>query len=468
MLTDLVYFYENSLRCKENSFLFDQLNENEKELFSLSLDQKSDRFLANKIYGKSPSHQTYQSLKKNLIDKILSSILLTNKGYTIQRLRAKIYRRVLAVQILDLFGVRQIMKSLGKKVLSQCLSHHMYYEAAGIARLLFTHFTVFEKDIENGEIYYETAQKSWDIYRAELEIQMDYSRILYLFQGRNFTKLSKEYGITASKYVSKLEYWNSSRIYTFYYLIEYARSYAENNLDECIDICKTAIDYYDSLSFNYEISKAGFVFQLVNCYLEQSEFAKAELIIQTFLDETPDKFSQYYRFQELRFRINMYMNDLEKANDSFAYLKKNVRKMENVFSKDRLLIYELYLDILNGRESNIRRLKYNMNKIQQDKKGTYIPFMLGIAVQLYIHDIDKFIDNYEALVQYSYRYMQDDEYKRTRQFIKVLGKLLDYEIIEDMELDVEKEQLSRTSLEIIPYENLIQLLVNTKVQEAIA
>ncbi|NNE25979.1 MAG: hypothetical protein HKN09_03985 [Saprospiraceae bacterium] len=458
MLNDLVYIYDDRLQCKENLFFLEQLNGNEKKLYSFALGQKSDRFSASKIYGKSPSHQTYQSLKKGLIDKLLSSILLTNRGYTIQRERSKIYRRVMAVQILDLFGMRPLMKTLGKKVLTKCLSHHMYYEAAGIARLLFMHLTIFEKNLERGEQYFDIANKSWEVYYKEMEIQMDYSKILYFFQGRNFTKLSKEYGMTAAKYASKLEYWNSSRIYSFYYLIKYSQAYAENDLLTCVDICKKAIDYFDNLGFNYDISKANFVFQLVNCYLELSEFAKADLIIKTFVEQTPDKSPQYYRFQELRFRINLYMGDIEKANSSFNYLKKNIRKMENTFTKDRLLIYELYLDILNNKKSNLRRLKYNMNKIQQDKKGTHIPFMLGVAIQNYMHDIDKFIDSYEALVQYSYRYLSGDEYERTRHFIKILGSLLDGNIDTNIQLGGEKQQLSRTSLEMIQYESLLTLL----------
>lgn len=115
------------------------------------------------------------------------------------------------------------------------------------------------------------------------------------------------------------------------------------------------------------------------------------------------------------------------------------------------------MDILNNRVSNFRRINYNLNKVKQDKTGLHVPLLIGKACQSYIHDRDQLIDKFDSLKQYCYRYLQDDKFERTNDFINLLGQLLNGKPINIKHLYTPKFSTGH-SVELINYNILLELL----------
>ncbi len=395
-----VQYYDSVFKEKDGSYLFKSLNKKESILYDEYLTDTNERSIARNLYDKTPSHQTFQSLKKGLFEKLISATLLVQSGNSFQRNKARLYRKITAIYILDNFGLRSIMFPLCKKVFQQCLKYHMYYECAGLSRLMSQHYMVYENDEEKAHHFNNEATRLINIYEKEVRIEWEYSKIQSLFLQRSFSSQTLNIKKIADSILSEINSSDSARIHSYYFLIRYAQYYSSSDLNGREKTCKEALEYFENLNFKHIIAKNIFTFHLINTYLEKKELAKAELITLSFLNDTDEKSHQYYRYRELLFRIHLYQGHIEKVNDSFYYLKKNIKKMENLFSKNRLLIYEIYVDFLNNRMSNFRKIHYNLNRVKNDKKGMYVPLLIGQAIQSFKFDPDKFIDKYESLNLY--------------------------------------------------------------------
>ena len=463
----LVKNYDVLYADKQHKTLFDSLNKKEKLLFDGLLNGESELRISKELYDASPSHQSFQSLKKKLNEKIFNNFLTHETGSSTQKFRAGLVKKVALVKILDLFGLRKLFVPISKKLYKQVLINHMYHEASELARILMVHATTYEGNEAKGKRYRENISRHLKIYEKECEVQYQYAQLQYLFFKESLSQHMDLLDNYINSIEKELDSYPSFRIHTFYHLMRYAKYYTTNDIPNRIRVSKEALSYIDALELNQSNVRNVFLFNLINSYLEQGELAKAELLLTHFLDENNYKTYQYYRYREILFRIYIYQGRQHESSEAFEYLRKNIRKMESLFTRDRLLIYELYIDILNSKQSNFRRIKYNFNKVNQDKLGLHIPFLIGQAVQTYIHDIDKFIDTYESLVQYSYRYLTGPDYDRTRAFIKAMGNMLDDKFDTELPDPYNNDRVSRSSLEIIKYEELLNILVKAHKGQAI-
>ena len=122
----------------------------------------------------------------------------------------------------------------------------------------------------------------------------------------------------------------------------------------------------------------------------------------------------------------------------------------------------MYIAILAGNTLNFRRINYNMNKIKKDKKGMHVPFLIAQAIYFYLNDPDKLIDKLDALNQYSYKYLKEEKFERTRQFIKILNRIMNLKDYSDIKISVASEQINNNGIEMVSYDNLLKILETRK------
>ena len=161
------------------------------------------------------------------------------------------------------------------------------------------------------------------------------------------------------------------------------------------------------------------------------------------------------------FKIMMHRNDFEKASYLLEYLENNQKRFNDPELKDRLLIYNLFLNLINGKEVNLRKLRYRFNKINKDKDEVLLPFKIGEIAIMYLYDEDKLYDKLDALNQYTYRVLKHKRFERTVLFIRIMTK-----IVLGKPYDINKLQssnnLSNGTIEIINYSCLIEFLLSKK------
>lgn len=464
-LRQIARIYDEMLKNKTSKCIRSGFNDKEESLFDYLQTDMADNTISKKLYNTSPSHQTYQSLKRSLLDKLYTIIISSNVGKSYQKQRLDTGREFLVVKVLTVLKLRSILVPLAKKTLKKCLKYHMYHEGAELARILSEHFSVFSKKKKKAKEYFELAINCSQTYHLELEYGWKYSFYRSLYGTPEFENSIDRFRKTADELEGLFDY-KSSRLAFYYYELRFFQFYIQNDLDAVVDICQKAINHFKSLKFNHESAKSIFTFHLIETYLQAKQLDRAEAIILEFLEETDTKKAVYYRYKELLFCIYLYQVDLEKAEPIFEYLQSNIRRLSNIYTRDRLIIYEMYMSILKGKALNFRRINYNLNKVKQDKKGLHVPYLVAQAVYYYLNDPDKLIDKMDALSQYAYKYLKEDHFNRTRQFIKILDKMIDKGSYSDMVLDEPSETINNHGLEIVAYEKLLEFISQTTVRPA--
>ncbi|MGA0232589.1 MAG: hypothetical protein ACO3MB_06915, partial [Saprospiraceae bacterium] len=114
--------------------------------------------------------------------------------------------------------------------------------------------------------------------------------------------------------------------------------------------------------------------------------------------------------------------------------------------------------ILGDDKLNFRKINYRLNKVKQDKKGLHVPYLIGQAVYFYMHEPDKLIDRMDALNQYAYKYLKEEHFERTRQFIKILDKLIDGRYDVELILPEPDETINNHGIELVNYEKILEFM----------
>jgi len=456
-LREIAKIYDDLLKNKVSKIIRSGFNEKEEKLFGYLRDGVSDNTISKKLYNTSPSHQSYQSLKRSLLEKCYTILFTSNTGKGYQKQRLDVSRSFLIVRILTILKLRHICMPMAEKTLKKCLKFQMFYEASELARLLSEHYAVYEKNMKDGAQYYNISKDCIDIYRHELDYAWAYQKFRSLYGTPAFENSADQMAVMAADLLNTAGL-KSKRLAFYYFDVKFLEYYIRGRNKDMIDICKEAVHFFDNLAFDHESLKNVFVFHLIEIYLNNNELDQAETLILRFLERTDKKSPAYYRYKELLLRIYLFEGQMQKARSTYNYLHRNIRKLSNVFTRDRLLIYEMYLDILDGKAINFRRLNYNLNKVKQDKKGLHVPFLIARAIYYYMHDPDELIDKLDALNQYSYKYLKGEQFERTRQFIKTLNMIMNGKRPPKKGLSSPTEKLSNYGLEMVSYEKLLEFM----------
>ena len=462
-IRNLVRIYDELLKNKTSKFIRKSFNPKEESLFNYYLTNVSENKIAKELYNSGPSHQSFQSLKRSLLEKLYSIIISANVVKSYQKQRLDVGREYLVVKALSFLKMRSLMISLSEKTLHKCIKLHQYNEAAELARLLSEHYSVFSVKRNDAVDYYELSLKCNKIFAYEIEYGWIYSKIRGLYGTPEFEKSVDRISEVADE-IKDLFHLNSSRLAYYYYDLRFFEYYILKDFDAMVTICKEAIAYFESLKFNHELARHLFMFHLIEVYLIYNDFDNAKFHIHEFLDQASKKDASYYRYKELLLRIHLYQADLDESVAIYNFLKASTRKSATIYYKDRLIIYEMYLSLLSGKGLNFRKIKYNINKIKKDKKGMHVPYLIGQAIYYYINEPDTLIDKLDALNQYVYKYLKGDEFLRTRQFIKILNRIMDSKPYDDLEITVPQEKVHNYGLEMVSYEHLLKLVEQHRVE----
>lgn len=458
-LRKLAKIYDEILKNKTSRYIRQSFNQKEDTLFKLLKSDVSENSISKKLYNSTPSHQSYQSLKKSLLDKLRSIIITVNVGKALQKQRLECSRQFLVVKILTALKLRSISASMASKLLKKCMKYHMFHESAELARILSEHYSVFDKNPRKAEQHHRLSMDCIQTYSYELHYGWHYSYYRSLYGTGEFEKNLVNFQKTADELAGQL-IGRSSRLGFYYFELRFFEFYIQKNLDAQVAICKEALRYFRTLDFKHDSIENIFVFHLIEVYLSFNRLNDAEKLIEEFLEKTDEKNAAYYRYQELLLRVNLYQGNIAKTESVFSYLKKNIRKLSNVYTRDRLIIYEMYLDILKGNEVNFRKINYNLNQVKQDKKGLHVPFLIGQAIYHYKKDPGKLIDKLDALNQYVYKYLKGEDFARTREFIDLLDKLLDAKPKVSGFQFSKPDEIQSNDIEIVAYEKLREFIMS--------
>ncbi len=420
----------------------------------------AEKRISQTLYKTGPSGRSYQLAKNKLIEQLLYMVPFINEGDKIQKEKIKVYRFCSAIKICGLFGLASLEFALAKRTLKKAEFYHLWSEATYLCDILSTHIAVFQLDIKTAQQYHDKALLYSKYINDEIEFKWAYSRVRNYFRINGEKSDSANIKSIGDELVIKLDK-NNIRCYFFYFIIRYTEYNCNSDLKGAINVLEMALEYVDNMDYDHTIIRHYFTSALVQAYISEHAYVKAESLINVFFSKSSKNTTQIFRYKELMFKIMMHRNDFEKASYLLEYLENNQKRFNDPELKDRLLIYNLFLNLINGKEVNLRKLRYRFNKINKDKDEVLLPFKIGEIAIMYLYDEDKLYDKLDALNQYTYRVLKHKRFERTVLFIRIMTK-----IVLGKPYDINKLQssnnLSNGTIEIINYSCLIEFLLSKK------
>ncbi len=430
------------------------LSPKEQDLIKRALKGDSMNEIAKDYYGDTASNRGFVKMKAKVYDKLISTFIQIESGNTIQKVKAKIHREYAAIHMMSLFGLSSALIPASKRLLSKCQKYSMHAYATELSRKLAKRY-LLEREHSKAEKFHKRSIYHNDLYKKELEYDWQFNQIR--------SKVGSEAFVNAREDIAEFielieENTDSIRINYIRFELLFFLAYIDGDYESQVRACRSAINYFQKLPYQHYLAINLFVFHLLEIFISHRKFAKAELLILSNMADQKTIGAHAYRFHEILLCIYLNLGHKDKALTSFTWLQKNVHKTGFPNLKIRHQIYALYIALLNKETISLRKLHYNLNKIKREDFKIQVPFMIGKIVYYLIHNNPSQSEReLTHLVNYSRIHLDKRRHNRTITMIKALKDINDVRYNKPFVLPPPVAQIGRDSIEIIPYETLLEM-----------
>ena len=290
-----------------------------------------------------------------------------------------------------------------------------------------------------------------------------------------------------------IERCDSFKVQLFGRLIQIFGHSSINDYVTTARLCEEAVAFFDKKDYDSGFALQIFYYNLITCYLRLRELEKGQAIInrcQNFVD--PKSFN-WFKLQELSFLLAMHTAHYDAAAQVLGRVMDNPH-LDNQSSQITEIwkIYHAYTHFLikigslpPSTVASHRNAKFKLGKFlnetpvfSKDKRGMNIPILIvQILYALAERDYQQCLDRIEGIEKYCSRYLKQNDTFRSNCFIKMLLQIPVYSFHRErvtrhsqklykMLCSMPMEVVNQTyEIEIIPYETLWQLTVNSLEKE---
>jgi len=414
----------HSYIIKKGDFLPVKMTTKEKEIFQHILHDTHMKTIAQRAGYECNKSEGFKKVKSGLYTKLLDSILHLSGGTDYQQEKAKILRECLSIEFLSLYGFYSSALSAGNRAIKKALRYQMHQQVAQLARILFRHYTSYEKDFRAGEKYYQMAKKHQELYSKELELDWVYTQIRgkIVKGGTPPLKEIRDFLEAARPFTDR-----SIRLTSISYEIRFFEARFKSDERCQIRICKEAMAYFEELPYNHDLARNIFRLYLLDTLIAVGDLAKAELIVKQALTGKKLHGPNNYRLRELLFRVQLYRGKAHESKQGFLWMQKNVHKTGFPSYKERLMVYALYVAILNREDISMRKLHYNLNKSRKQPL-IQIPFLIGKVLYYLQRNDHKWESEFAALQSYA-KNLKGERHLEVKKLIELIHNYTDIRYI---------------------------------------
>lgn len=455
---------------------------------------KSEKEIAEHIYGDSNSLKQFRKLKSKLKYRLIDHIFIIDDKKptqdTIESASTHCWREWAAVKILLHKECNLCAIDLAEKLLGQAITYELVDLVLAISRTLRAYYTTYIGDTSKFH-YYNNLYREYERY-YQLEVQAEEYRQLLIIQLVNSKSNKEEVGQLASEYYRQLEpHLSSCSLFAFQRYARFIQLIAHMNrfdYEGSIRICEDAITFIEQKPFVSRAYIAMFLYQQIACFIQLQQYDRGrEAILR---GEQMEKVGSYnwFKLRELHLLLGFhsanYQNAYEIYTDTIKHAKFSAQPpivAETWKIYEAYLYYLFYLKLIIPAEDDVvfskfRQAKF-MNEVpifSKDKRGMNIPILIlqiifNIAQKKYARAIDRI----EAIEKYCARYVRRNEHYRSNNFIRMLLLIPQHNFHQAAvtrhcqrylnnirKVPIEMAAQSH-EIEIIPYETLWKLTLST-------
>ena len=423
------------------------------------------RAIISSISGKSNPHKAFNPQ----IDVIYKKL---NQDFTVYNLLKGQNYSTSAVYIGELLIANSVKYSFSEFILK-------------VTSELIEYFSIFNLNPSKVKHYIKIQEEFTGIILWEQKAYLTYSKMMNLFikefsPGKKAIIISDEFLPAAQHMVGKI---NSIRFHLRYFLIKVFHHYSQKDFLAMDSTAQAAGDYFKNLNYRRYRTENMFLRKRVEANLILNNIELCKLLLNTILQNSILGDSNWYNTLEITTTLQIHEKQYNEAIKSFLSGKINAHSetvSKTIFTRWGLLeAYINFLQLAGVAPESPTMSRYRINRFinetpqySEDKKGRNIQLIIA---QLLFYIIDKNWDKMEekidALQKYGTRYLRKNELFRSQVFIKMLLEIprrmyhpqaiirhtAKYrKRLEEMAPNID---LNGSTLEIIPYEHLWDLII---------
>lgn len=479
---------------KLNSFnLFDQEKKDSKIklLYHLSSNEKKEDQVI-KLLGYEKNNSAYLKLKDRLLKKLYSSLffldtssnIFSSLGLEFYKLQKTLFQHRVLLQLNKL--------DLSYDVIETDIRSAIKYEFPDIviqlARPARQYFGFINPDQKKFIYYDQLIEDYLRKYEAELLTEKYYSILSYNYK----IKKSDErilLGII-DEYLEKIESYSdleeTFRKTLYKYQITSFKYQLLKDFNRVVELSDKTISYFKNKPYSSYLITYFISVDQTTALLKLNKINQALVGINELEAIYEKGHFNWFKIQSLKFSAYLLLKNYNKIYDITKEVI-GIKKLQQYKGHHQFwLIKDAYINFLlrmgkinleekENQKNKTFRLGKFLNEVplfSNDKRGLNISILI-LQMLFYLLDrkFGKFIDRMDALNQYSYRYLRNDETLRSNCFVKMILKIPDANYhpvaVQRHVQKYHKKLLSTTQeiseqsaeIEIIPYENLWEMVL---------
>jgi hypothetical protein len=430
--------------------------------------------------------KTKSELKNRLLTSFYYNAFSLNVTSKYDRNKVKAIQLYSIGRILGVQGFKKVESKIIKRALEISIKSDQYGLAILCLERLISYYSI--KTIDE-KLYMKFRKMIFDfrkIEHNEFKSWDHYYNLSFIFLKKKFKKGDYiNYLIKASNELTLvLEERNSFKFYKNTYSILSTRYIFEKEYDKVINNSENALKYFESIPIKDNFPKYAFNVDKIIAYILQNENEKADLLVEVANNYVKDFSYNYYNLMFYKF----FNYSLWRRYDEMYGLVQHVLKSSKIKNlthhHQKWKIREAYVRFLleAGKVSlpadevpkkfRLARFLNDVPIYTKEKRGYNISILV-VQMLFYIarRNYGHVIDRIDALKQYTFKYLRDDETYRSNCFIKMLIKIPGANFhpartklhTRDLELKLRAREVTVEELfadiEIIPYHDLWDIIL---------
>ncbi len=453
----------------------------------------SDEDAAAHFFDGNVRNQSYKNLKTRLKNRLINTVFFVEANDSMfneyEKAYLNCYKDWAAAKILAGKSAKKSALNLCIKVLKQAQKADFLDIVIEVCRFLRTQYGAIRYDRKKYKYYNELLKDSLKIREKELQFQEYYLELVPYFieskpSDEGLIKESNEYVDLIKEDIIN---YSTLNILFFGGMIQIINLMSVNNYKKTSEVCDSIIQRFESKPLIWKGGISSFVSQKLVCHTQLKEFEQGKRTLEILNKYISHGSFNWFKGQETFMYLLFHTKQYEEAhavyikivdNKRFDLLPSNTKEIWNIFKAYiHFLIEAKEFNIERGDKTFVKfRLGKFLNEVptfSQDKRGRNISILvIQIIFTIVQKKYNRAIDRIEAIEKYTSRYLKKDTNFRSNCFIKMLleipkegfhriaveRKASKYRTrLSEMPLEVANQS---HSIEIIPYEDLWEMVLN--------
>lgn len=464
-----------------------------------SINNENEAILA--LYDDLDDKPKFKKLESRLKSKLLNTLffidLKRDEFIEMRRAQHQVVREFILMKIIHDRNESKLALNIALKTFTKAQKYELTEYALHIARYIHHYYSIQNPSKSKRDFFNKEIEALKNTFDAEMLIVKYYNDFSYLY----LTKKAKFDKTDLSKMKSTIEELSKHKNEVFslkfrkdYYNLVTSYYIFINDFTNAIQYCEEALAFFESKPYDDRASKFTFRNSLIMASIGQRNYTVTDRYIAENYNLVDSESFNWYRLSNYKFLSlssqqryqELYILILDVTNSS--NYKNYVTQQE--FWK----VIEAYMHFLirmkkvdpqleksdrRLRPFSLARFLNELPKFSQDKRGLNVSILI---IQFLFLLLDKkystLIDRLDAIKQYSYRHLKNDETYRSNLFIKMLLKVADadfnpiaterytQDMLKKLLVSHPNANLQSVEIEIVQYEKIweliMEMLVNNK------